>query len=150
MFKVIKIGELIYQNIKPFYVDEHGNEVWNIPNDLEELRACVIDTFNWLIGQEVKKQSGGDFTKLSAANSKLGVLLVKIVDTLNPDLTNLTENEKVIWDTAKQFAVQRYSDSELLKNLMNAVLNNISVYSTKIEQAQQATTTDELIKLLEE
>jgi len=150
MIKLIKIGELVYQGIEPFYIDENGNKIWNIPNDLETLRNCVIDTFNWLIGQEVKKQSGGDFTKLAAANSKLGVLLIKVVDSLNPDLTSLTENEKAIWDTAKQFAEQGYSDSELLKNLMNAVLTNISNYSQKITQAQQATSIEELIALLEE
>ena len=150
MIKVIKINNLIYQNIEPFYIDENGYKVWNIPNDLEELRKCTIDTFNWLIGQKVKKQSGGDFTKLSAGNSKAIVLLLKLIDTLNPNETNLTDTEKSILDKLRTFGKNGYSDSQMLNNMLESVLNNISVYSQKIEQAQQATTIDELIKLLEE
>jgi len=150
MIKVIKIGELVYQGIEPFYVDEQGDKVWNIPNDLETLRNCTIDTFNWLIGQEVKKQSGGDFTKLSAGNSKAIVLLLKLIDTLNPDESNLTETEKDILNKLRIFAENGYSDSQMLNNMLESVLNNISVYSQKIEKAQQAKSVDELIRLLEE
>jgi len=150
MIRQIKIGELIYEKIEPFSIDEKGNKVWNIPNDLETLKSCAIDTFNWLIGQEVKKASGGDNTKLAAANSKAIVLLIKLVDTLNPDTTQLTDKEKQIYELLKTFASNGYSDSELLLNTLNAVLNNIGEYSKKIEQAQNATSVEELIKLLEE
>jgi len=150
MIKVIKINNLIYQNIEPYYLNVQGNKVWNIPNDLEKLRNCVIDTFNWLIGQEIKKQSGGDFTKLSAGNSKAIVLLLKLIDTLNPDESNLTDTEKEILSKLRVFAENGYSDSQMLNNMLNSVLNNISIYSQKIEKAQQAESVDELIKLLEE
>ena len=150
MIKIVKIGGLVYQGMEPFYIDENGNKVWNIPNDLETLRSYVIDTFNWLIGQEVKKQSGGDFTKLSAGNSKAIVLLLKLIDTLNPDESNLTDTEKNILNKLRIFKQQGYSDSPMLDSMLESVLNNISLYSKKIGQAQQAESIDELIKLLEE
>jgi len=150
MIKLIKIGELVYQGIEPYYIDKNGNKIWNIPNDLETLRNCAIDTFNWLIGQEVKKQSGGDFTKLSAGNSKAIVLLLKLIDTLNPDESNLTKTEKNILSKLRTFANNGYSNSQMLDNMLESVLNNISVYSQKIEKAQQAKSVDELIRLLEE
>jgi len=48
MIKIIKIGDLIYENIEPFVVDESGNKIWNVPENENELRSCVIDTLNWL------------------------------------------------------------------------------------------------------
>ena len=150
MIKQIKIGELVYEKIEPYTINENGERVWNIPNDLEKLRKCTIDTFNWLIGQKVKQVSGGDNTKLAAANSKAIVLLVKLISTLKPDISILTDKEKQIYSLLKEFASNGYSDSELLLNTLTAVLNNIGEYSQKIEQAQQATSIEELIKLLEE
>ena len=150
MIKVIKINELVFERIEPYTINENGERVWNIPSSLEELRKCTIDTFNWLIGQKVKEVSGGDSTKLSAANSKAIVLLVKLVDTLKPDTSKLTDKEKQIFNLLKEFANNGYSDSELLLNPLNAVLNNIGEYSQKITKAQNAKSVDELIKLLSE
>jgi hypothetical protein len=148
MIKTIKIGDLVYQNIEAKTIDENGNEVWNIPNDLEKLRACVIDTLNWLIGQEVKNILG-DYTKLSAANSKAVVLLVKAVDGV-ADKSNFTQTEQDIWNEMLKLANAGYGDSQLLLNSLNAVTDNIQTYSDKINKALAATSTDELISLLEE
>ena len=40
MIKLIKIGNLLYENIEPFSVDENGNKVWNIPQDEALLKKC--------------------------------------------------------------------------------------------------------------
>jgi len=55
MIKQIKIGKMIYTNVEPKTFDENGNEVWNIPNDSEELRAAAIDTIRWDAGRKLKK-----------------------------------------------------------------------------------------------
>jgi hypothetical protein len=149
MIKTIKIGDLVYQNIEAKTTDENGNEVWNIPNDLETLRNCVIDTFNWLVGQEVKKAIGGDFVKMSASNSKAIVLIIKALDS-SADKSNFTDTEKAIWDTMLNLGNSGYCDSELLLNSITAVGNKIQEFSSKISNAMKATTTDELISLLEE
>ena len=55
MIKVIKIGELVFERIEPFIVDEKGNKVWNIPDSLEELKKCALDTIKWDAGLKLKK-----------------------------------------------------------------------------------------------
>ena len=55
MIRIIKLGDLVYQNIEPKYVDEKGNEVWNIPNNIDELKSAFINTVNWIVHQELKK-----------------------------------------------------------------------------------------------
>jgi adenine-specific DNA methylase len=147
MIKTIKIGDLVYQGIEAKTIDENGKEIWNIPSDLEKLRACTIDTLNWLIGQEVKN-SVGDYTKLSAANSKALVLLVKAVDGV-ADKSNFTQTEQDIWNEMLKLANAGYGDSNLLLNSLKAVSENITKYSTMIDSALKATTVEELIKILE-
>ena len=55
MIKQIKIGKMIYTNVEPKTINENGQEVWNIPNSLEELRSCAIDTIKWDAGRQLKK-----------------------------------------------------------------------------------------------
>ena len=148
MIKVIKIRDLVYQGIEAKVADEKGNITWNIPNDLKTLRNCVVDTFNWLIGQEVKKTGGGDFTKLSAANSKAIVLLVKALSA-NADTSKFTDTEKQVWTAMQNSVNAGYCDSKLLLNSITAVTDNIQTYSAKIDKALAATSVDELIALLE-
>ncbi|WP_201333213.1 hypothetical protein [Nitratiruptor sp. YY09-18] len=49
----------------------------------------------------------------------------------------------------KQLVQARYSDSELLDQFFDSVLGNIGTYNDKIVQAQNATTIEELIQILE-
>jgi len=149
MIKQIKLNNLIHTNIEPYYYDEEGNKNWNIPSDLEELRAATIDTFNWLIGQEVKK-TAKNFTGLSASNSKAITLLVKIINAQSPNLDNLTDLEKNAYNKMLALANAGYSDSKLLNNVLDAVINNIASYSEKIGKTLEAQSVNELIKLLSE
>jgi hypothetical protein len=148
VIKTIKIGDLVYQNIEAKIIDEDGNEAWNIPDDLEKLRTCAIDTFNWQMGQEVKKASGGDYTKLSAVNSKAITLIIKALDGA-ADKSNFTDTEKQSWDAMLNLANSGYSDSNLLLSSLNAVIENIARFMEKIEKSIRATTFEELIELLE-
>jgi len=147
MIKAIKINNQIHTNIKPYYIDEKGNKIWNIPNDLEELRKSAIDTFNWLIQRAVKKTAESQ-AGLSASNSKAIALVIKLLDAQNPDTSSLTELEKSAYNKMLNLANAGYSDSELLNNVLNAVTTNISIYTEKIEAAVQAESIDELIGLL--
>jgi len=149
MIKQIKIGNLIYENIEPFYVNEKGKRIWNIPDDLEELRKAVIDTINWKVGDEVKKVTG-DLAKLSAANSKAIVIVLKLLETLNPDTSKLSDLEKSAYEKMLTLADNGYGDSELLNNSLNAVLNGITKGQTLIAKALKAETTEELLGILNE
>ena len=53
MLKIIKLGNSIYENIEPLTVDENGNEVWNVPNDIDNLKAALIDTVKWQAGHNL-------------------------------------------------------------------------------------------------
>ncbi|MEO1927621.1 MAG: hypothetical protein ABGX26_02920 [Nautiliaceae bacterium] len=55
MIKQIKLNNLIHTNIEPYYIDEEGNKVWNISNNLEELRTFAIDTIRCDAGRQLKK-----------------------------------------------------------------------------------------------
>jgi len=54
MIKQLKIDNLVYTNIEPKTFDENQNEIWNIPNTLEELSTCAIDTIRWDAGKQLK------------------------------------------------------------------------------------------------
>ena len=55
MIRIIKLGNLIYENIEPKTIDENGNEIWNIPNDLDQLKQAYIDTVKWQANQKLKE-----------------------------------------------------------------------------------------------
>ncbi len=49
MIRIIKLGNLIYENIEVKKIDPETNtEIWNIPNDLTELKTALTDTLAWL------------------------------------------------------------------------------------------------------
>ena len=64
MIRIIKLGEVIYENIEPVVqevvdFDEEGNptqfqEIWVVPNDVTELSKAMADTLVWLAGQRLK------------------------------------------------------------------------------------------------
>jgi len=64
MVRIIKLGELVYENIEPVVqeavaFDEEGNptqfqERWVVPNDVAELSKAIADTLVWLAGQRLK------------------------------------------------------------------------------------------------
>ena len=51
----IKLGDKIYDSLVPVQYDEEGNEVWNIPNDLDQLKQALIDTVKWQANQKLKE-----------------------------------------------------------------------------------------------
>jgi len=142
MIKLLKIDNLIYTNVEESEVEEYLQ-------DLETFRKHTIDTINWWIGNKVKKATG-DVTKLSAANSKAIVLLTKLLKTLTPDTSTLTELEKSAWDKLLVFADTGYADSELLNNSLQAVQSYTQQGGDAISKALNATTIEELIGILNE
>jgi hypothetical protein len=55
MIKIIKLGNLIYENIEAKTIDENGNEVWNVPNDIAQLKNALSDTLAWLEKQRLQE-----------------------------------------------------------------------------------------------
>jgi len=150
MIKVIKLGDSIYSGIEEKSIDEKGNEIWNIPTDLTKLKAIAVDTINWVAGDRVKKAVQNNITLLNASNSKAIVLLGKIINSLNPDLSKLTDNEKNAFDKMVALGNNGYADSKLLNTMMDSVTSNITSLSKKIADVQNANSTDDVIKILNE
>jgi len=150
MIKVIKLGDLVYQNIEAKTIDEKGNEVWNIPTDLTKLKAIAVDTISWVAGDRIKKAVQNNITLLNASNSKAIVLLGKIINSLNPDLSKLTTNEKDAFDKMITLGDNGYADSKLLNSMMDSVTSNITSLSKKNADVQNANSIDEIIKILNE
>jgi len=147
MIKLIKMNGLVYQGFEEKSFDESGKEVWNIPTNIEEFRKIVIDTINWQMGQEITKATG-NYTKLSAANSKAIIVLLKLLDTLNPDTSKLDSLENTAYKKMTELASQGYGDSKLLNDSLDAVLNGITKGQNLISKALQATSINELIEIL--
>ena len=149
MIKYIKLGELVFQNLEPKYINEDGSETWNIPQDIEEFRAAAIDTIKWRMGQEIKK-SVETSINLSAANSKAIALLAKVVAAQNPDISSLSNLEKQNWQKLLDLAGNGYADSELLLSALSAVESEIAKGTEKITRIMSASTHDEIISILNE
>ena len=148
MIKIIKIGNLIYQNIEAKTIDENGNEVWNIPSDPVELKAALADTLGWIVGQNIVKTIG-DANKKDTATSKSVVLLAKIIASLNPDTSTLTATEQDIFQKMLDLGSIGYSDSELLNNTIGAIQAELTDYAAKIAELEKLSTLDELIAFAE-
>ncbi len=149
MIKLIKIDDLIYQNIEPKFIDVNGNEVWNIPTDPEDLKNCLMDTIGWIVSQNIVKTIG-DANKKDASTTKAIVLLAKLVSTLNPDTSRLTENEKSAYEKLLTLANAGYSDSTLLNEALAAVQQQLSWYAQKLSElnAIDTNSADALDKLI--
>ncbi len=149
MIRLIKIGNLIYQNIEPKHKDEQGNEIWNIPNNPENLKNCLIDTLGWIVSQNIVKTIG-DANKKDASTTKAIVLLAKLVNTLNPDTSKLTENEKNAYEKFLALADAGYSDSTLLNEALATVQEQLQWYAQKLSElnAIDTNSADALDKLI--
>ena len=152
MIKVIYLKKegRIEENYTEKYLDENGNEVWNIPTDLSKFKEIAIDTINWKMGDNVKKMTGNVATNLNVANAKAIALLTKIISNGDPDLGDLSTLEKSNWEKLSTLANNGYADSELLDKSLSAVLDSISTGTTKIIAIMGASTIEEIIGILNE
>ena len=149
MIRIIKLGNLIYENIEPFHIDENGNKIWNIPNDYDSLKAAIEDTLGWLVFNNIQKSINRSPDKLNASNSKAICLLAKVINTLNPDLTHLTEKEQTAFNKMLSLANDGYTDSDLLNFTSDQLQSQLNWYANKIQELNNLTTVDELINFLE-
>jgi len=150
MIKVIKIKNAVYTGIDTQVPSSDGGVMDNpvIPQDIEALRAAVLDTLAWMVGDEIKKATG-NYVKMSAANSKAIALLAKLVAPL-VDTSKLTDAEKSAFNKTVALGESGYSDSELLNASLDAVTSTLQAYAAKIDAATKAKTRDELIAILED
>jgi len=56
MLRIVKLGDLIYENIEENIIDEQGNQVLNpvLPQDLAGLKQAFVDTLLWLQNKRIK------------------------------------------------------------------------------------------------
>jgi len=159
MIRIIKLGDVIYQGIEPkvWKTEELDNPdsptklVYNpiLPSDPKSLKNALVDTLGWIVGQEIIKVVG-DSNKKDASNSKAIVLLVKLISTLNPDTSGLTENELNAYNKMLALAENGYSDSTLLNRTLDAVTSKLHWYAEKLNELNSIDTNsaDALDKLI--
>ena len=145
----IKLGEKVYDSLVPVQYDEDGNEIWNIPNDYDSLKAAIEDTLGWLVFNNIQKSINRSPDKLNASNSKAICLLTKVINTLNPDLTQLTEKEQSAFNKLLSLANDGYTDSDLLNFTSDQLQTQLDWYTNKIQELNNLSTVDELINFLE-
>ena len=149
MIRVIKIGNQVYENFMPYYMNEEGQKVWNIPNNPAKLKNCLTDTLGWVVSRNIVKAIG-DANKKDASTTKAIALLAKLISTLNPDTSKLTENEKNAYEKLLTLTNTGYSDSTLLNESLQAVIDQLQWYAEKINElnAIDTNSADALDKLI--
>ena len=151
MIKVLKVGNYVYQNIDVTVAAEDGTAIRNplIPEDPEQLKSCIADTLGWVVGSNILRAIG-DANKKDASTTKAIALLAKLVSALNPDTSKLTENEKNAYEKLLALANAGYSDSTLLNESLQAVIDQLQWYAEKINELNTIDTnsTDALDKLI--
>jgi len=150
IIKQLKIDNQIIQNIDLDLKNDDDSYIYEDLRDLNTLKEKATDTFNWEIGILVKKSSGGKQVDLSTSNSKAITLLTKLIASLNPSLDNLTDLEKDNYNLLLNLANTGYSDSQKLKNSLEAVVENISKYTDKIVRVEKSDTIEEIVSILSE
>lgn len=148
MIKLILVDGSILQNAEPFYLDENQKEVWNIPNDVKELKVVAINTINWIVGDKIKKSLGNTQVQLSTSNSKGIILLAKVLSSLNPDLDGLNELEKDSFSRMVSLAEKGYANSNLLNSSLSNIDKFIEKSSSKILSINESLTIEEIINIL--
>lgn len=148
MLKIIKLGNLIHENIEPFYIDENEKKVWNIPNNVDELKVAAVETVNWVTGQKIKESLGNTQVQLSTSNSKGIILLAKVLSSLNPELAGLNELEKDSFSKMVSLAEKGYADSNLLNDSLSNVDEFLEKASAKIVSINEAISIEEIIDIL--
>ena len=151
MIKQIKIGNKIYDDFEVNSFSEDGIETSNIPDDLNKFKQLAVDTINWQIGNNVKKALGNTQVNLSAVNSKAIALVVKILDAMDIDISKiLSEKEQNSFSKLVTLSNSGYSDSDMLNNSLNAVMDGRIKGYGKAERVTKAKTHDEVIAILNE
>ena len=147
MIKYIKINNLVYQNIEPKTVDEKGNTIWNILDNPTDLKVAIEDTLGWLTSRRIYKTI--EESRNNAAISKAICLLAKILNSLTPDTSSLTQNEQTAFQDMINLANNGYTDSELLPASLQAIETHLQWYNTEMAKVQNLTTMDEMVNYLE-
>jgi len=150
MIKILKKGNQVFQNFDEKEILEDGTVIWNIPTDVEEFKALAIDTINWQIGDSVKKALGNTQTNLSASNAKGIVLVAKVLNSLSPKQTGLSDLEKDSFNKMIELGENGYADSGLLNASLSKVSEFIASGTDKAVRVTSATTIDEVIEILNE
>ena len=150
MIKILKIDDLIYQNIDENATDENGEPLYDLPTDIDKFKALAIDTVNWQIGDNVTRSLGNTQTNLSASNAKAVVLLAKLIGTLNPDTTGLSQLELDSYNKMLALADNGYSDSELLNSSLAKVSEYIAAGTDRATRVSSANSIEEIIAILNE
>jgi len=151
MIKQIKIDNKIYSDFEVYSLDEDGTKTLNIPNDLNDFKQIAIDTINWQIGSNVKKALGNTQVNLSAVNSKAIALVIKILDAMDVDVSEiLSEKEQDSFNKLVALSNSGYSDSDMLNNSLSAVINGRIHGHGKTERVMKAKTHEEVIAILNE
>ncbi len=134
--------------VKNFVVYTNYN-IDDIPTDFSELYSCVSETLDYLTFKKIMDSVKTQY-KQQAATTKTLCLLAKIINSLNPDLSNLTENEQAIFDNMVTLSSTGYTDSILTKTATQAVIDVINWYKTKLSELEAITDYDALVSFLVE
>jgi len=145
----IKLGNKIYDNLIPKQYDEDGNVIWNIPDDPDQLKAAIADTLGWIVYDNIQKSINRSADKLNASSTKAVCLLAKVISTLSPDLSQLTEKEQSAFNKMLALADQGYTDSDLLNFTSSTLKEQLNWYSEKMQELNSLETLDELVAFAE-
>ncbi len=141
--KIIKIKNEIRERFSLKDTLEDGTIVYNVPENIEELKKCALDTIDWEIEQKLKN-------KANAVNSKLALFAVQLALLSSPDTTGLTDTQKQLLANIEQLVGFEYTDSELAENATARTVELLTSATQKAARIGSATTIEEVVEVLNE
>jgi len=147
ILRIIKIGDTIYENIYLYTEDENGNRIYNIPTDITELKQAVNDTLGYLTMKKISSILVA-VDKKDAAMTKAICLLAKVINSLSPDTTVLTDKEQTAFKAMVSLADSGYTDSELLNNALTEISSALAWYESKASELESLNDFDSIVSFL--
>jgi len=115
LIKVIKLEKFIYENIEPYYIDEQGNKIWNIPQDINKLKNAFKDTLDWLTTRYIVEELEKIQEELSDIATEETNIRGRIIRILRKNGINLTTDEIIYKIT--QYLEGKITDEQVQKEL---------------------------------
>ena len=95
MIKILKVEDTICENIEAFHVNEDDVTVWNVPQNVDDLKVAYIDTVKWQSGHKLKDT---DWAVVKC--TELGLVLADKYPTIATERATVRE-----WSNTKEVEI---------------------------------------------
>jgi len=125
MIRVLKIGDLVYENIEAKTFDGNGNEIWNVPRDESQLKKAFKETVSWITDSYIQLKLSSVDEDLADLTSEAQVIEGRIL------YLAAKENVPITTDEVKQkialFVAGSYTEQDAVNDLKEKGLSDETI-----------------------